>query len=62
MNLNKIIKSIMFTIDKNNGMILLFLLFVTFTFSATGFKLIVEFLLFFLLLCNFTLKLFYRFE
>lgn len=62
MGLNKIIKAIMFTIDKNNGMILLFLLFVTFTFSTIGFKLIVEFVLFFLLLCNFTLKLFYRFE
>lgn len=62
MNSNKMIKTLMFTIDKNNVIILLFLLFVTFTFSTSGFKLIVESIIFFLLLSNLILKLFYRFD
>lgn len=62
MNSNKMIKTLMFTIDKNNVIILLFLLFVTFTFSTSGFKLIIESIIFFLLLSNLILKLFYRFD
>lgn len=62
MKSNKIIKTLMFTIDKNNMLILLLLLFVTVTFSADAFKLIIESVLFFLLFCNFTLKMFCNVE